>query len=248
MRPVVLSHDFWRRTFPGVGAGDPSALGRMIRLDDVPFTVVGVMPEDFAFPLQREPVDLWVSAAVDAEPSAYGGTIPTRRGYMRYDAAMARLKPGISVERAQAELNTLAAQLARAHPDGARTRKFGWCLGWSDGWDRCGRRCCCSSVPWPVCCASAASTSRTCCSRARHGAQAGGRGAARARKVPRLDEVRMDEVVLGFTLLLSLVTALGCGLVPALSGSGPGLGGRGTGLLPRPGHPTCRRTGLRCER
>ncbi|MCK8503655.1 ABC transporter permease [Myxococcus fulvus] len=97
-RPVVLSHAFWRKHFPGAGAGDPGVLGRMVRLDELPFTIIGVLPEGFTFPLQRESADLWGSVAVDAEPSVYDGTIPTSRGYMRYDAALTRLKRGVSLE------------------------------------------------------------------------------------------------------------------------------------------------------
>ncbi|MCP3142613.1 ABC transporter permease [Pyxidicoccus xibeiensis] len=265
VRPVVLSHAFWRRQFPGVGPGDPSVLGRVLRLDDVPFTVVGVMPEGFVFPLQREPVDLWVSVAVDAEPSAYGGTIPTSRGYMRYDAAIARLKPGVSVEQAQAELSAVAAEVARTHTDwGAYTG-----VRVVPGLERLvgsvrpvllllfGAVACVLLIG----CVNVANLLLARATvRKREVAVRLALGASRARvvqlllteslllsclggalglllsvwcvdlllgfapaDVPRLDEVRVDGVVLGFTLLLSLVTALGCGLAPALGGSGPGL-------------------------
>ena len=113
VRPVVLSHALWKRLY----RESPSALGRVLRLDDQAFTVVGVMPEGFAFPLRGEPAELWVSVAVDAEPSVYGGTIPTSRGYMRYEAALARLRPGVTAAQAQGAMEGLAERIAREHPE-----------------------------------------------------------------------------------------------------------------------------------
>jgi putative ABC transport system permease protein len=264
-RPVVLSHAFWRRHFPGTGSGDPGVLGRVVRLDDMPFTVVGVMPEGFAFPLQREPVDLWVSVAVDAEPSAYGGTIPTSRGYMRYEGAIARLKPGVSVERAQAELSALARDLERAHPGSTQYTEVRVVSGLERlvgsvrpvllllfGAVACVLLIGCVNVANLLLARATVRRREVAVRRAL--------GASRARvvqlllteslllsllggalglllaawgvdlllafapaDVPRLGEVRVDGTVVGFTVLLSLVTALGCGLVPALSSSEPGL-------------------------
>lgn len=265
VRPVVLSHAFWQRHFPGSGRGDSSVLGRVVRLDDVPFTVVGVMPEGFTFPLQREPVDLWVSVAVDAEPNVYGGTIPTSRGYMRYEAAIARLKPGVSVDAAQAELSALAVGIAQANPNsGAYTE-----VRVVSGLERLvgpvrpvllllfGAVACVLLIG----CVNVANLLLARATvRRREVAVRLALGASRARVVqlllteslllslmggvlglllavwgvdvllafapadaPRLDEVRVDGVVVGFALLLSLGTALGCGLVPALSNSEPGL-------------------------
>ena len=70
---VVLSHEFWRRQFNG----DPNVLGRQITLDRQPFTIIGVMPSGFQYPIQAEPNDIYVTTAIDAVPA--GGRPPTHR-------------------------------------------------------------------------------------------------------------------------------------------------------------------------
>ncbi|HJQ31946.1 MAG TPA: ABC transporter permease [Pyrinomonadaceae bacterium] len=90
-RVVVVSHDFWRRR---LGA-DPLAVGREIVLDARPYTVVGVMPARFDFP--QEDVELW--AAYQIQP-------PTRRGPY-WLQGIARVREGVTVEQARAELNAL---------------------------------------------------------------------------------------------------------------------------------------------
>ncbi len=106
-RPVVLADAFWKRRF----GGDPNVLGRAITYDDVAYVVVGVMPPGFQFPVQNEPVDLWTTVAVDADPMLYEGTIPTSRGYPRYDAAIGRLRPETTLEQARAEAASIGEGL-----------------------------------------------------------------------------------------------------------------------------------------
>ena len=110
-RPVILSHSFWRSRYNA----DPSVVGRTLMLDGLNFVVVGVMPAGFQFPVQNEAVDVWSTVAIDAEPSQYGGTILTSRGYPHYTGAVARLKSGVTIEQAQAELNSIAANLRAQH-------------------------------------------------------------------------------------------------------------------------------------
>jgi len=106
-RPVILSHNFWR---DHLGA-DPNALGRMLTLDGLPFTIVGVMPAGFRFPIQAEPVAVWTTVAMDAEPTLHGGAIPISRSFPYYKGAIARLKPHITLNQAQAELDILSSGL-----------------------------------------------------------------------------------------------------------------------------------------
>jgi hypothetical protein len=90
-RVVVVSHGFWQRR---LGA-DTHAVGREITLDSNPYTVVGVMPADFDFP--REDAELW--AAYQIQP-------PTRRGN-NWLRGVARLRQGVTLQQARAELNAL---------------------------------------------------------------------------------------------------------------------------------------------
>ena len=103
---VLLSHELWRRHF----GGDPKALGQTLKLDGELFTVVGVMPPGFAFP---EYAEVWTPLRL--EPGGKG------RGEHRLDA-IARLRPGVTVEQARAELGTIAASLEQEHPDTNRGR------------------------------------------------------------------------------------------------------------------------------
>lgn len=106
-RVVVLADALWRRRF----AADPGVVGKPVVLDGAPFQVVGVMPPGFRFPVRNEPVDLWTTVAVDADPAVYDGTIPTSRGYARYHGAIARLRPGIALSTARAEVAAIGGAL-----------------------------------------------------------------------------------------------------------------------------------------
>jgi putative ABC transport system permease protein len=108
--PVILSYGLWQREF----GADPSVLGRSIRLGDKPFTVVGVMPRLFQFPVQAEPVELWTTIATEAQ----GGTdaMTANRGEHFLDV-VAILKRGVALERAQAEMVTIASSLSKQHPE-----------------------------------------------------------------------------------------------------------------------------------
>jgi predicted permease len=102
---VVLSHGFWTRRF----GADPSLPGRTLTLNGEPYTVVGIMPPSFTFP--SEQMDVWLSVSRLAESS-----VPRVRTN-RWLAAVGRLKPGVTLETARAELGAVAGQLAAAYPD-----------------------------------------------------------------------------------------------------------------------------------
>ncbi|HEY7545274.1 MAG TPA: ABC transporter permease, partial [Blastocatellia bacterium] len=101
----------WRQYF----GADPAVIGRAVTLSDKNFTVVGVMPQGFMFPVQIAPTEVWISTARDAEIKGEG-TVMISRGYRTW-RVIARLKPVVTVEAAQAEMNTIANGLAERFPD-----------------------------------------------------------------------------------------------------------------------------------
>lgn len=104
-RVVVLSHGAWTRRF----GAEPSILGRSLRVDGVPHTVIGVMPSGFSFP--RADTELWLPMELD----------PTQpdRSYWNW-RAVGRLGPGVTLARAEAEMNHLVERLPGAYPDPER--------------------------------------------------------------------------------------------------------------------------------
>jgi predicted permease len=96
---VVLSHGFWKRRF----GGDPGVVGRTLQLDGHPLTVVGIAGERFHGTGVRS-ADVWVPLA---ESSQRGGAVLLVGG---------RLKPGVSLTQAVAELDVLAGDLKREYP------------------------------------------------------------------------------------------------------------------------------------
>src|SRR5262249_16838770 len=91
-------------------AGDPQVIGRSINLSGDPYTVIGVLPARFAFPVQAQPVEVWISPARDAEKTGEGA-IMVSRGYHGWKV-VGRLKEGATTDRAQAEADVVAATLA----------------------------------------------------------------------------------------------------------------------------------------
>ncbi len=102
-RVVVLGHALWRERF----GGDRGVVGRKITLNAKPYEVVGVMPPAFQWPAAAQ---LWLP---DEYNEAYRST--NRAAWMI--EVVARLKPGVSITQASAEMQAIAAQLAREHPD-----------------------------------------------------------------------------------------------------------------------------------
>lgn len=99
---MLISERLWKKSF----GGDPNIIGRDVRLDGTPRTVVGVMPAGFRFPSQS---DIWVPMA-----SVFGSNNDRT---WRADQAIARLKPGATVQAAQNEMSVIAERLARQYPD-----------------------------------------------------------------------------------------------------------------------------------
>jgi putative ABC transport system permease protein len=110
-RPAILSWECWQQRF----AGDPAVVGRAVSLNNTSFTVVGVMPAGFRFPIQAQPTELWVSTALDYERKIGPIIIMAARGYSGW-RVIGRLKPGVTPEQAQAEADVIAANLATRFP------------------------------------------------------------------------------------------------------------------------------------
>jgi putative ABC transport system permease protein len=108
-RFVILSEQLFRKHFNS----DPSILNQAITLEGRPFTVVGVMPASFEFPIQNDPVELWTTIAGDASGKE---PVTVERG-AHFISVIGRLKPGVTKEQAQAELTTIAARLEKQYPD-----------------------------------------------------------------------------------------------------------------------------------
>jgi len=100
---VVLSYGLWQSQF----GGDPRVLGRGVNLNGTPYEVIGVMPPDLYFPTRE--TKMWTLLLLRDENY-------TDRSD-NYLEAVARLKPGVSMDQARADLNVAAARLARDYPD-----------------------------------------------------------------------------------------------------------------------------------
>ena len=102
---VVISHGLWQRSF----GGDPQIVGRVIKLDGRDRQVVGVTPADFRFEFVTGATDFWLP--IDPQASGY-----QQRGAIFLEA-ISRLKPGVSVEQANADLSVVAARLEQQYQD-----------------------------------------------------------------------------------------------------------------------------------
>lgn len=104
-RVAVVSYRFWRERLRGM----PGAVGRQIEIDGRSAQVIGVMPERFAYPYAT--AQIWLPMTADARWSKFA-TVRLADAF----SVLARLKPGISVAQAQADMEGIARQLAREYP------------------------------------------------------------------------------------------------------------------------------------
>ncbi len=101
---VLLSHGAWQARF----GGDPGVVGRSLSLDEVPYTVVGVMPEGFRPPFE-ENAEIWQALGATGVHGCTRGCYGIR--------AVARLAPGVALAQARSHGDALAARLEAAYPD-----------------------------------------------------------------------------------------------------------------------------------
>ncbi len=99
---VVLSHGLWQRRF----GGQANIIGNTLTLNELPYTVIGVMPPSFVAPAGN--AELWA-------PIAFTANTANQRDYF-YLSAVARLKPGVTITAAQSEADVIARNLAQAYP------------------------------------------------------------------------------------------------------------------------------------
>lgn len=101
---VIVSAQFWQSRL----AGDPQTIGREITIDGKPFTVIGVLPETFEFPLAKNSTELLTTIAEE------GQNLDERGAYVFLP--FGRLKPGVTFAQAQAELTNITANLEQQYP------------------------------------------------------------------------------------------------------------------------------------
>jgi putative ABC transport system permease protein len=99
---IILSYGIWRSRF----GGDPKIIGQTLTLDNKPRTVIGIMPEGFEYPAQST---MWAPLALDNETKA-------QRDLHRY-RVIARLRDGVTLERARSEFQTIGSRLAAQYPE-----------------------------------------------------------------------------------------------------------------------------------
>lgn len=101
---VIISHQFWNNHL----SSDRNAVGKQITLDGKPFTIIGVLPSDFEFPLARQSTEVLTTVAAE------GDNLP-ERGALVF-LSVGRLVPGVTAAQAQADLTTIASNLEREYP------------------------------------------------------------------------------------------------------------------------------------
>ena len=112
---VVISHSLWQRRF----AGEPDVIGKTMTLDGESCAVIGVAPEGFQFPRAKElPYFIGVSTQTDLwRPMTLGDDFVKRTRANHQLCVMAKLKPGVTRERAQSEMTAIAERLEQSYPE-----------------------------------------------------------------------------------------------------------------------------------
>jgi putative ABC transport system permease protein len=100
---AVIGYGFWMRRF----GGDRQTLGRTLILDGQPYTLAGVLPKDFRFPIQYSMMD---------EPDLYLPLVPNPDRGWHYLRVIGRLKPGVTLSQARADMNLVSAAIERSAP------------------------------------------------------------------------------------------------------------------------------------
>ncbi|HSO75929.1 MAG TPA: ABC transporter permease, partial [Blastocatellia bacterium] len=114
-RVVIISNGLWKRSF----GGDPEIINKAIQVNGASFTVVGVTPAEFQSPEKGD--ELWIPLSFDATDRMRVPSIISPEGFknraMRFVKSVARLKSGVALNQAQAEMSTIASRLEQQYPD-----------------------------------------------------------------------------------------------------------------------------------
>jgi predicted permease len=110
---AIISHSLWTSRFHS----DRDILNRTLNLGGEAYTIVGIAPEGFQFPIAAKKADIWITTSHDGEVREAGEkSMKVQRGAHMLNA-IGRLKAGVTPEQAQADLSTIAKNLAAAYPD-----------------------------------------------------------------------------------------------------------------------------------
>lgn len=110
---IVLSQQFWARQFNS----DRSVLGRMVTLSGRSYTIIGVMPQGFQFPIRSRAIDLWTTFSKLAEPDEAGDSVVTEQRGAHFLEVIGRLRPGVTKSQATSDVTTIALALSVQYPN-----------------------------------------------------------------------------------------------------------------------------------
>ena len=110
-RVVLISHALWVEQF----GADKSILGRTVNLSGNPYTIIGIMPASFRFPVTSPRNGVWTTLAVDDDPSDPKPVITMRGAH--FLNTIGRMKPGVTVTQVDQELKNIAGNLAKQYPN-----------------------------------------------------------------------------------------------------------------------------------
>jgi putative ABC transport system permease protein len=109
-RVILISHALWASQF----GADKNIVGQAVRLSGKLYTIVGVMPKSFRFPVGRSTNGIWTTLAVDDDPSDHSPLVKNRGAHLLN--VFGRLKSGVTVAEASHDLNAIAVNLQKEYP------------------------------------------------------------------------------------------------------------------------------------
>ena len=109
-RVVLISHALWHTQF----AADKAIVGRQLHLSGDLFTIIGVLPASFRFPITRPSNGIWTTIALDNDPKDPGSNFKNRGSH--FLNVFGRMKPGVSLTEADQDLRQIALNLAKEYP------------------------------------------------------------------------------------------------------------------------------------